>query len=307
MFRSLRSGLRPHTRFLGYAADSIGRYALKQTALAVAPVLACSCAAPPSGPAGPELPLPEGLAETHNERVSRVDVVYARGVMELRWDDEDGRHFEQGDLDLWLDLPHRTALNVSKFGERLMWLGSNETAGWVFEFGDGLTVLRLAVGPAGDRARGQLPIDPADLVALCGLMRLDERARVAYDEGLDAWVIGPPPDGAGLRVYLDREKRLPVRAELRDEAGGILFYSGIKLQRYDRLGETGAAPGSAPLVPTLVDIFGTGGFEAKLAVRDPTADEQEQRADYFDLDWLTGKFPPDRVEGAPPLAATGDG
>ncbi len=32
LFRALRSGLRPHTRSGGYAADSIGRYALTQSA-----------------------------------------------------------------------------------------------------------------------------------------------------------------------------------------------------------------------------------------------------------------------------------
>ena len=35
LFRALRSGLRPHTRSGGYAADSIGRYALTQPALAI--------------------------------------------------------------------------------------------------------------------------------------------------------------------------------------------------------------------------------------------------------------------------------
>ena len=36
-FRALRSGLRPHTRFVGFAADSIGRYAWTHTALARPP------------------------------------------------------------------------------------------------------------------------------------------------------------------------------------------------------------------------------------------------------------------------------
>ncbi len=36
LFRALRSGLRPHTRSGGYAADSIGRYALTHTALTLA-------------------------------------------------------------------------------------------------------------------------------------------------------------------------------------------------------------------------------------------------------------------------------
>ncbi len=34
LFRALRSGLRPHTRSGGYAADSIGRYALRRPSLA---------------------------------------------------------------------------------------------------------------------------------------------------------------------------------------------------------------------------------------------------------------------------------
>ena len=58
LFRTLRSGLRPHTRSGGYGADSIGPYALTQTAIVLATITVL--AALPSATAGPPRPGIEG-------------------------------------------------------------------------------------------------------------------------------------------------------------------------------------------------------------------------------------------------------
>ena len=37
-----------------------------------------------------------------NERADTIESLYARGIFEARWvEDDGGRRFEQGDLDLW--------------------------------------------------------------------------------------------------------------------------------------------------------------------------------------------------------------
>ncbi len=62
LLRALRSGLRPHTRSRGYAADSIGRYALTLTALAFAAWLVGGCAADPLDGWSVTTTYPEGVS-----------------------------------------------------------------------------------------------------------------------------------------------------------------------------------------------------------------------------------------------------
>ena len=47
-------------------------------------------------------------ADDQNTRVKKLSKLYARGVIEIRWEDETGRHFEQGDLQCWFDIPDRS-------------------------------------------------------------------------------------------------------------------------------------------------------------------------------------------------------
>jgi hypothetical protein len=228
--------------------------------------------------------------------------------MELRWSDENGRHFEQGDLSLWIVPPDRTALDITKFGERIMWLGSNGPEAWLFDFRGDETVLHVAApgdGPVVEGS-GDLPIEPGSLFALCGLTRLapSVTAVVAWDAGLDAYVVGPPPGGRGTRLFLDRQALLPVRAETLDAEGRVLLYSELNLRRYEPVRMAGAPLRSGPRFPTLVDIYSTDDrVGVKLSVYSPVDDAEEVRPRYFDLEWLVEKFRPGRIEGDRPMAA----
>ncbi len=217
-------------------------------------------------------------------------------MVELRWTDEQGEHFEQGDLDVWIHLPDRLAFNIEKFGQRLMWLGSSGRRSWLFDFRSDETVLHLAGSPQEAR---RLPIEPAAVLRLCGLTPLPEAPpeppAVEYDADRDAIVVTVELAGP-TRLFLDRRRGLPVRVEELSADGSVALYSRIKLARYEPLA-VGAAPLGGPEFPTLVDIVGADGTAAKLAVRSPT-DEVADR--YFDLDWLLEVFPPDRVEGELP-------
>src|SRR5687768_10032175 len=78
-------------------------------------------------------PTYQELAAAHNRRVELLSRVYADGVIEIEWEDRDGQHHEQGDMELWIALPRNTALRVEKLGEVLLWLGSNQEHWWLFD------------------------------------------------------------------------------------------------------------------------------------------------------------------------------
>ena len=264
-----------------------------------------SCTGPPEGPGDvtSDVPTYAALVQTHNARVNRIERVYADGSIELRWTDADGRHFAPGHLDLWIEPPDRTAIYISKGGDRIMWLGSDGPTAWLFDFRSeqtALHVVRPAEGPT-----SELPFDPGHLLGLCGLRPLPPAGSVeGRHEVLDAWVVVPDPLDGRLRLFLDPDTLLPVGAEVLDADGAVLLYSRLTLRRYDRVDVIGAAPGSGPKIPTLIDIYGIDqDVHAKLSIYSPTDDEQEIEPHYFDLDWLIDSFSPQRIEGLAPVAA----
>jgi hypothetical protein len=235
--------------------------------------------------------------------VDRIERVYADGSIELRWTDEDGRHFAPGHLDLWIEPPDRTAVYISKGGQRIMWLGSDGPRAWLFDFRNDRTVLHVDQPTAGGTS--EFPFDPAHLFSLCGLTPLPASGAVeGCDEGLDAFIVVPDPAGAPLRLFLDRASLLPVAAEILDADGAVLLYSRLMLRRYERVDVVGAAPGSGPRIPTLIDIHGIDqDVHAKLSIYSPTDDQQEIEPQYFDLDWLIESFSPQQIKGLVPVAA----
>ena len=269
-------------------------------------MLSASCCRPSEVNKPPpqlEPPSYAAVAEAHNARIDQLARVYARGVIELHWSDQDGRHFEQGDVDLWIALPHRTALNIEKFGQRILWLGSDEQHHWLFDFREDDSVLYLGTNgePTGGQGAGHLPIQPHTLLTLCGLSRLgpsvgERRTAVKYDAHHDAWVVTLETHTQSARLYLDRHTLLPVWVEALSPDGRILFHSELAMARYDSVAIAGAPAVHRPKFPTLVDIFSADDTDTpaiKLAVRSPTDEVQDH---YFDLKWLTDAFAPDRTE-----------
>jgi len=255
-------------------------------------LLLASCRTQTGPDAGGDLDVPryEVLAEAHNERVERLGMISARGVIELRWTDDDGSHYEQGELDLWIALPRRTALSISKLGHRFMWIGSDDRQTWLFDFRDGVTTLHLT-DQSQVTAEGALPFDPTLLLELGGLTPLPAAGgEVRYAPDHDAWAVRAPN---GPVLYLDQQSLLPVRAELLDDEGRILLYSTMKRSRYERVDRAGVSPLGGPMFPTLVNIKDADGrFEVKLSARGPN--DSGVNANFFDLGWLQGRFKPQR-------------
>lgn len=274
-------------------------------ALLVAMLSSCeTLPRPDSGGGGGEVHAPsyETIAARHNDRLDRMTAVYATGSVDLRWTDENGKHFESGHAKVWFVLPDRTALDVQKLGERLMWLGSNGSASWMVDFGNDETVLYLydANSDADTDRAVRPPIHPHTLVKLFGLGRLPAEfpgssPAVTYDSQRQAWVFVVPDQQQLLRLYFDRESLLPIRVEVLSPDLVVLMHSTLRLRRYEPVQITGAVPGTQPRFPTLVDIiYADGSGSVKVAVRNPTDAVQER---YFDLDWIKRAFAPDRIEG----------
>lgn len=247
------------------------------------------------------------IAARHNDRLDRMPAVYAAGSVDLRWTDDTGAHFENLRAKVWIVLPDRTAMDVKKLGERVMWLGSNGSATWMVDFSNDETVLYLydASEPVDRGPAARVPIQPQTLVRLFGLGRLpigslEPLPTVTYDSQRQAWVVTVPETEQFTRLYFDRETLLPIRVELISPDLVVLMHSTLPLRRYEPVQVMGSVPGTQQRFPTLVDVvYADGSGSVKVAVRSPTDAVKER---YFDLDWIKRAFGPDRIVGqlAPP-------
>lgn len=266
------------------------------------------CRTLPAGLTDDEMLSYQQIAERHNERVEGLSNLYSRGVIEIRWRDGDGRHFEQGNLDLWLELPRRTALRVEKLGNVFLWLGSDEERFWLFDMLGDETVLLTAHHDSAIRGTGLLTVRPLALLDLAGLSALPEtEGTIEYDGELDAWVVTAPGQGGMMRMYMHRTSLLPLRVESLDEAGDVAYTSEIRLTRYRTAARPGVPPSQFGHMPTLIDITsaqppgeGITSGEIKIALGTPTGRVDDQPMDrVFDLDRLMRSMRPDHIEGDP--------
>lgn len=256
------------------------------------------------------------LAAGHNTRADLLDTMYAFGAIEIRWTDDRGNHFEQGDLDVWLQMPDKVALQVGKAGERFFWLGGNSEASWFFDLRKkGQTFAELH-GPSTEaRGEGDVPIavSMTSLLEMMGLSKIPEEkpedaADVRFDKKQNAWVLSTVGSAGPMRIFIDARRNLPVRIELLDphtrdakSDRSTLLYSTLPLLRYEYIFMKGKAVDQFPLVPTLIDVFradGTGSL--KISVSKPVAEDESFNENYFDLDWLLAVLAPDEVRDTRP-------
>jgi hypothetical protein len=83
---------------------------------------------------------PEMVRANQIERTASFDALVGRGVVEFRWEDDNGKHKEQGDLDFWKH-GDSISLRISKLGELLVWFGGDKNENWFFDMlGDETTL-----------------------------------------------------------------------------------------------------------------------------------------------------------------------
>ena len=100
-----------------------------------------------------EVPTYQELVERYNANAARVERLWARTNVEMRWRTDRGKaRRESGDGRLVFRRPLDTAMTVEVLGDTKLWAGSDASGFWVFdlhEAGPGvLRELRQAAGAA---------------------------------------------------------------------------------------------------------------------------------------------------------------
>jgi hypothetical protein len=269
-----------------------------------------------------DAPTARAIIIAHNERVAKLATTYSEGVIEIRWRDERGKHFEGGDLDLWQTTGDRTALRVSKFGDVFLWLGSNEQEYWLFDLlnKDDRVLYRGQHDQQIERMIG-LGVKPLALLDLLGLTPIaEETTAIAsdqpalYDAERKAYLIEAPGrggDGARMRMFFDCNSLLPVRVESINPAGEIVAESAHS--KYETVEMEGVGPMARPKMAEIIDIRrgekpadapanateDEVSGEVKIAINTTTAYAYPALPErYFDLERLMAAMRPGRVEQA---------
>jgi len=158
------------------------------------------------------------IARRYNARASRLDRLWARAAVQLRYTDREGRdRREQGEGHLQIRQPDRLALSVGKLGEVIFWLGGDGERFWWFELGENSVAAVARHENAMKACVGELPlpVHPLDLLDLLGVTSLPSRAAASPVLGPSGRVVVDVPARAGARrVYLDPETMRPARVEL---------------------------------------------------------------------------------------------
>jgi hypothetical protein len=239
------------------------------------------------------------LIAAHNARVAQLQQVYTAGVIEVRWTDDRGRHFEQGDASIWLDLPHRTALRIDKLDEVLFWLGSDADRYWLFDLlADESTLSIGRTGRWNDQAQGPFAVDPRALLNLLALMPLPDSATLVGADA-DSLTLQVPTARGRISYRFDLDTGLPTAIRVDEDTDRRLAAS--TLRRPGRAEQPDSLSINWPFMPMLIDVELFDEVDAvtgqlKIALEFATTDMETQPIDrVFDLDRLTQAFQPQHV------------
>ena len=243
-------------------------------------------------------PLAE-FVESYNWRPERLDKVWARGFVSLRWIDEQGEEqYEQGDTHLQIDQPLNLGLSVHKLGEKFAWIGSNDNRYWFFELHERkvayvgrhdlltpekLSRLGLPVTPSQLMTLAGIATLPTDLAAIDAELSISEtgdmyRLIAPAIEGEWTWFIEPVNYYPTEITYRDGDDRLILRSTLED-------YESVRQSEPDTRYPFMASRIRIEHVPSGATLtLGLGGM---------TDDKVQQRV--FDFDVLVQALRPDEV------------
>lgn len=202
-------------------------------------------------PTGP-IPTRADVAASQSKRCAALSTLGLKGHAQLNWKDEAGTHFDDGDFDLLMQPPWELCLRVSKLGERILWIGSNQESWWIVYPTEkpSRAVVHAGAGAAqtvSSRAVvGSLKalVAPSRLMEALGVATIlqDEIQRIEWDGAIGAWCCTL----RNRRVYMRGEGLLPVGCDWIDESGEVMATC--------RLDAFGWPEGQRPSGPTTGEI-----------------------------------------------------
>ncbi|MFO0828890.1 MAG: hypothetical protein U0572_12180 [Phycisphaerales bacterium] len=229
-------------------------------------------------------------------RLKRLKFLDSRGVIEVRYADDGGQHFEQCDLRLYAVLPTKTALNLSKLGsKKIAWIGSDDENWWVFRLDQSPTTLEVHPMASDDRDAGLSVVSPRTILLLAGLTALPEERSATLSEDSGSVTVESPADATPrARWRLDAGTWLPSRIELLDKSGAVVATG--ELTDYATALADGLAPGDSPKVPQRIVVTrADGNGSVRMSLDRPSARSDGIKPRFFDLKELQILMRPEEV------------
>jgi hypothetical protein len=225
--------------------------------------------------------------ERYQYRVGQLSQLWADGVVELRWHDESGKHVTQGDLEAWVVEDDHTALRVSKLGEVLLWLGSDQTTRWAFDLTKEPTTLQTHSSEESKRSW----VDPRDLRCLLGIEPIPiGNGEVILIEGETVTT------SDRRRLTIDPATGVATVIELLDEDGAVWARATHQVRSIRQVDRPGVPLSQRPHMAFAIDIKVIGGDDlVKMSFEEISTDLTSQPLQMlFDLDRLTQALQPQR-------------
>ncbi len=244
------------------------------------------------------------IFEAHNLNASRLQQIDATGVLQLRWVKPDGGiREEQGEAHLWIDQPRRTALRVSKLGEDLLWLGSDDDRFWLFDLldDDNTALITHPHGTSlvwgdGDDA---IELQPLALLDLMGVSQVQPmEGEPSYDASRGCWHIPARGQAGRLKLCWNPKIRRVAGLILLDDQDDVRLMSSLR--RWTSVDVFDGVAFERPQMATLIDFEEPAGKgRLKLALEQEVfGDLEGQPVDrLFSRDVLQRRFQPDEVHG----------
>jgi len=252
------------------------------------------------------------VATRYNARVLKLDRVRSTaGLIVTRPDGEGGTTSDQVEGNLQFQRPRNLNLRIDKVGQTVFVLGSNNERYWWFDLAD---ENRARIGTHEKATRHSVekfgvPVQPADLAELMGVLPLDPAADAKTNWSSDGrHVVAQFATPRGARwMWLDPTTLEPVRIDLINRFGERSLTA--ELSKYAVVPVTGDAL-SKPRMATLVLIdLPSQKTTIKLTLSEPTNPANAMKPRAFDLAALTDAYGIEAIEDLdaalppPPLLA----
>jgi hypothetical protein len=253
------------------------------------------------------------------KRASLLQQLHGYGVIEMRWTDQDGDHFEQGDVEFWLDGQKRRAMLVSKLGDPYFWIGTDGVKVWIFDLS---TKPRQLLVDSLEAIQAVETVD-SGVASVAELMRIlplglgtipPEEAEIVgcRSSGDGNWILELRSDDRTIdrEIFtINSDTWRPSRVALLNDNGTAVMDLTSPSRRLIRVDIPNRSSLGSPLVSAILDIAITGEAQAKakFAFQRLSTDMSEQPLDrVFDLDILRQALQPE-VQGSLLGPSVGDG
>jgi hypothetical protein len=196
------------------------------------------------------------LAQAHNERVASLPSLWARISLRAKGTYADGESYEeQGEGHLQLVKPNNISLTIGKLGETYFAFGANADQYWSFDLSnsDHKTVLVGQLDQATPEKASALglPVHPAELIALTGLMPIDlaNAGGTRWADDAKSVGISMPSRWGSVTLWFNPRTSLVVRSQAYNQSGNLV--ATASLSRYKEASIKGHSP---IMVPGKIEI-----------------------------------------------------